>query len=54
LDAPPIRGGLAIAIGFAGRRPLRGFQNGPLAAHFMKLPRIVQDFECLHHLISIE
>jgi hypothetical protein len=54
LDAAPICSGFAIALGFASRRPLGGFQHGPLAAHFMKLSRIVQDFESLHHLISIE
>jgi hypothetical protein len=53
LDATPIRGCLAIAFGFTSGRPLCGLQHGALAAHLVKLSCIVQDFESLHHRISM-
>jgi hypothetical protein len=53
LNATPIGGSFTIALGFACRGPLSGLKHGPLTAHFVKLTSIVQDFESLHHRVSI-
>src|SRR5882724_5190926 len=49
LDAAPVGSCFTVALGFACRGPLSGFEHGSFAAHFLKLTSIVQDFESLHH-----
>jgi hypothetical protein len=54
LDPPPIGRRFAIALGLARACALRGLEHGPFAAYFLKLAGIVQDFESLHHRISMK
>ena len=54
LNAAPIGGCFTVALGFARRGALGSLEYGPFAAYFVKLTSIIQDFESLHHRVSIK